>query len=156
MNRLARFVWVPALMIFAAVADDGGAETGSETVKSGQDEDLQLEKCIHTAYIRNTDILDDRTIVFYMRQKKIFVNQLPNRCFGLRMADGFAYNVSGLRLCDIDTIRVFRSFGNKSDMGPSCGLGMFRPVTEEEVAILKNREAETSPKEPESDEDTEE
>ncbi len=135
-----------------ALADDDSAASSD----ADSDEYFQLEKCIQTSQLRNTEIIDDRTIIFHMRHQKIFVKHLPHRCFGLRMAGAFSYRSVTARLCDIDTIRVVNSFDRQPDAGPSCGLGKFRPVTEEEVEMLKNKEAEKPPQAPEPDEDSDE
>jgi len=37
--------------------------------------------------------------------------------------------------------------GTPVGAGPTCGLGKFRPVTEEELAMIKNKEIETLPEE---------
>ena len=141
-------VLIPSLLCaVVAVADD----QASSDADSG--EYFQLENCIRTAQIRSTDIIDDRTIVFYMSHQKIFVNQLPRRCSGLRIADAFSYRTTISQLCNVDVIRVVRTFGRRLDTGPSCGLGKFRPATEEEVAMLKNKEAEEPAQEPESQEE---
>lgn len=146
-DRIVRFVIPCCLLAAVAVADDDSAAGSDADSNDAAGEYFQLEKCIPASQIRRTEILDDRTIIFYMRQQKIFVNQLPRRCSGLRIAGTFSYRTIAARLCDIDTIRVIRSTGGGASSGPSCGLGMFRPVTEEEVAMLKNREAETPPQE---------
>ena len=139
-----------------AMADDGGAvDSDSGTSSGGNSDDyFQLEKCISPAWIRHTYIVDDRTIIFYMNQQKIFVNRLPHRCAGLRSAGTFAYRLRGIRLCNVDTIQVVRTTGIGLDTGPTCGLGMFRPVTEEEAAMIRNKETESPPRESEAVEDS--
>ena len=163
MNNLSIPGWVfrliiPCCLVTAMVmaSDDvvtGGSdddESKAAENASGNDsgEYFQLENCIRRAAIRNTDIVDDRTIIFYMNQQKIYVNRLPNRCSGLRNARTFAYRTTGSELCNVDTIKVVRSMGRRPDVGPSCGLGMFRPVTKEEVEMIKNKEAEPPSQEP--------
>ncbi len=162
MNTLLKsgqFLWfiVPCCLLAAvAVADEDNA-SGSET---GSDDDngqyFQLENCINSSRIRRTDIVDDRTIIFYMNQRKIFVNHLPHRCPGLKIADAFSYRTSIQQLCNVDTIKVIRSMGSRLDTGPSCGLGKFRPVTEEEVAMLKNKEVAVPPEKLAPDEEPDE
>jgi len=144
--------------LFAGMAmadDDGAVDSDSGTSSGGNSDDyFQLEKCISPAWIRHTYIVDDRTIIFYMNQQKIFVNRLPHRCAGLRSAGTFSYRLRGIRLCNIDTIKVVRSTGGRLDTGPTCGLGMFRPVTEEEAAMIRNNEAESPPQESEAAENS--
>jgi len=155
-GRIFRFVMPCCLLAFVALADNDSSARSDGDSDGDSGEYFQLEKCVRTSQIRHTYIIDDRTIIFYMSHQKIFVNQLPYRCSGLRMAGTFSYRPIGSQLCKVDTIKVVRSFGGRPDIGPSCGLGMFRPVTEEEVAMLKNKEVEAPPQEPESAEDSDE
>jgi len=161
-SRVFRFVIPFCLFAVIAMAGDDNATGSGIDSDAGSDEHsdedsddytgeyFQLENCIRRSAIRRTDIVDDRTIIFYMSQQKIFVNQLPNRCSGLRSAGTFAYRTTGSQLCSVDTITVVRSMGRGLSSGPSCGLGKFRPVTKEEVAMLKNKEVEAPPQEPAS------
>ncbi|MAF84578.1 MAG: hypothetical protein QGH93_05195 [Gammaproteobacteria bacterium] len=150
LGRVLRFIIPCCLLAVVAVADDDN-KTGSD---ANAGEDVLLEKCAQTNQIRHTSIVDDQTILFYMNQQKIFVNQLPHRCGGLRIAGAFSYRLTNSRLCDIDTIKVVRTFGGRLDTGPSCGLGKFRLVTEEEVAQLRNKDDEKSPQDSEPAETT--
>lgn len=102
------------------------------------------ERCISTSQLRRTDIIDDRTILFYMRGNEIYLNQLPNRCSGLRSADRFSYSPTGNRLCNFDSITPLRDAGPGGlgmRGGVSCGLGNFKAITEDDVLVLKNKDA---------------
>ena len=159
-SRAFRFV-IP-FFLFAVIAmagEDSATGSGIESDAGSDDssdedsddytgEYFQLENCIRRSAIRSTDIVDDRTVIFYMSQQKIYVNQLPHRCSGLRSAGTFSYRTTGSQLCSVDTIKVIRSMGRSLSTGPSCGLGKFRPVTKEEVAMIKNKEVEALPQEP--------
>jgi len=138
------------IAVAAAAADDNGKAASDADSDADAGEYFKLENCVDTSRIRRTSIIDDRTIVFYMNQKKIFVNHLPYRCPGLKIAGTFSYRTSISQLCNVDTIKVIRSMGGRIDAGPSCGLGKFRPVTEEEVAMLRNKEIAPVPEEEES------
>jgi len=149
-GRVCRFVIPCCLLAVVAVADDDSAAGSDADSDTDSGEYFKLEKCIQTQQIRRTYIVDDRTIIFYMSRKKIYMNQLPHRCSGLRIAGTFSYRLTaaGTRLCNIDLITVVRPFGGLSNTGASCGLGMFRPVTEEEVAMIRNKEVEAPPQDP--------
>ena len=95
--------------------------------------------CINAQRIRNTKVLNDREIVFYMSGSDIYLNRLPHRCSGLRMADAFSYEVRTSQLCHIDLIRVVDNFGGSMRTGIACGLGRFLPITEEQLDILRER-----------------
>ncbi len=151
---IIRFMIIGGLFAVAAVADDDSAASSDGHSESNPDAEpddyFQLENCISASRIRSTSIIDDRTIIFYMNQRKIYVNHLPHRCAGLKIAGTFSYRLRGSQLCNVDTITVTRMMGGGINTGPSCGLGHFRPVTEEEVAMLKNKEVEVPPQEPAS------
>lgn len=109
----------------------------SNTVRAEDEAELftDAEKCISLTRLDRTDIIDDRNILFYMRGDEIYLNQLPHRCSGLRMADGFSYRRTINRLCQIDLISPIPRGGFGG--GISCGLGTFRLITEDEVVAMK-------------------
>ena len=99
------------------------------------DEFSDAELCISLTRLDRTDIIDDRNILFHMRGDEIYLNQLPHRCSGLRMADGFSYRRTINRLCKIDLISPLPRGGFGG--GISCGLGKFRLITAEEAIAMK-------------------
>jgi len=114
---------------------------GSDEAEDAIADELVVETrdCISSARIRRTDILDDRTIVFFMQGSDIYLNQLPHRCNGLRRSDAFSYDVRTSQLCHVDTIRLIDSFGGEMRPGIACGLGKFRPITEEQLMVLREK-----------------
>ena len=42
----------------------------------------ESERCINTVRIDRTEVIDDRTVVFYLNGGDIYVNRLPHRCPG--------------------------------------------------------------------------
>jgi hypothetical protein len=100
------------------------------------------ESCVYLRDIRRTDIVDDRNVIFHMRGSGIYLNRLPNRCPGLKIADSFMYSTSLTALCNVDIIRPLRQQAGGFRPGPGCGLGRFEPITEEEIALLKNKDIE--------------
>lgn len=109
------------------------------TVQAEDDADAEAfsdaELCISLTRLDRTDIIDDRNILFHMRGDEIYLNQLPHRCSGLRMADGFSYRRTISRLCKIDLITPLPRGGFGG--GISCGLGTFRLITAEEAMAMK-------------------
>lgn len=87
------------------------------------------EHCISLTRIERTDVVDERTILFYMTGRAIYRNSLPLRCPGLVSEDRFMYRVTMNQLCDLDVITVLYDAGFGLVEGPSCGLGKFEPVT---------------------------
>jgi len=100
--------------------------------------DRTPRKCISTPRIRNTDILDDRTILFYLRgNKEVYRTYLPRECPGLERNDRFAYRTVNSQLCSLDTITVLEQFGTQLNPSFTCRLGEFIPITREEAEDLK-------------------
>src|SRR6185295_6259259 len=96
--------------------------------------------CVITQSIARTDILDDQTIIFYMRGKNIaYRNYLPKKCPGLKRWERFSYQVTAGRLCNIDLITVLENstFGPGFDRGFTCRLGDFHPLSPEDIASLR-------------------
>ena len=125
------------------VADEEAAD--SEAAATAEALTGEALNCVSLGRIRQTDIVDDQTILFYMRGPEIYVNRLPRRCPGLRIAGSFSYKTSLTELCNTDVITVIRSLGVGPSLGPTCGLGMFQPITAEAVAALKEPPAEPEP-----------
>ena len=107
----------------AALADDPPEEGG--------------ERCVNMRTVSRTEIIDDQTILFYMRGGEIYRNYLPHRCSGLAREERFSYSTTVSRLCDMDTITVLYSHGVGLSSGASCGLGKFYPISEEEAQAFK-------------------
>lgn len=92
--------------------------------------------CLSVSRVRSTEVVDDRTILFYMRGRTVYLNELSNDCPRLASEDRFSYQARGGRLCDIDTITVIESFGGLQ-RGATCRLGEFIPITRAEAAEIE-------------------
>jgi hypothetical protein len=127
---------------------------GVLATSSAQDDDDDIyidrtpQKCIVVRNIDRTDVVDEQNILFYMRGGTIYRNYLPRACRSLAQQERFMYRTSIGRLCDVDWIEVLYSFGSSLDRGPSCGLGSFYEISEEEAELLKAGPGDI-PKEPE-------
>ena len=97
------------------------------------------EQCVSLSRIDHTYVLDDRNILFYMHGGKIYRNHLPYNCSGLKINDTFMYRTSLNQLCNVDIITVLDSLGFGYSPRNSCGLGLFYPVSKDDVAKLKER-----------------
>ena len=84
--------------------------------------------CVLLQNIRETRVVDDRTIDFIMRDRKVLRNTLPNSCPQLGFERAFSYSTSINQLCSVDIITVLYSTP-VLQRGASCGLGPFQPVT---------------------------
>ena len=97
------------------------------------DIDREPDRCIRIAGIDETHIVDDQTILFYMRNDDVYQNVLRFECRGLKSADTFSYTSLGGNLCLTDAVSVIRF----RDMGRTCGLGPFIRISEEEAEFLR-------------------
>ena len=105
-----------------------------------QDEDAfdrTPEDCLSTAAIARTKVIDDQTILFYMRGKRVYRNYLPRKCPSLERQERFMYEARGGRVCDSDTITVLEQWGARLQPGFTCPLGAFQPITPEEAEDLQ-------------------
>ncbi len=115
------------------------------------DEHVESQRCINTSTIRSTRVIDDSHIVFVMRGNKLFLNTLRRECRGLGREGRFSYVVRSHSLCRNDQISVLYASGFGLQEGRSCGLGMFTPITKEDLEELVNPpgvEPEPQPVEP--------
>ncbi len=89
-------------------------------------DDAHKSICIASYQIDHTEIPDDNTIIFHMRDHKVWKNTLIDRCVGLKInSRGFTYsptNPGTDEICsNLQMIRV-------NDTGQICLLGEFTPV----------------------------
>lgn len=129
MNKILTFACLASL---TALAFPGAALAGGQEDVS----DGEVRSCIRTPQIRNTKVIDDRNILFYMRGSTVYHVTLSRRCPGLRREGRFSYRTSTGNLCHLDTITVLYSGATGLDPGASCGLGYFRKVTKEDAEAL--------------------
>ncbi|GAA0314657.1 hypothetical protein GCM10009087_26360 [Sphingomonas oligophenolica] len=112
-------------LAIAAVAAPGGARDRSqipEAIAAGKP-----ENCIRTISIRETHVRSDSVIDFDMVGGKVYRNTLPQACPELGFEEKFLYKTSIGQLCSVDTITVLHD--GPGGAGPTCGLGVFQPVT---------------------------
>ncbi len=112
-----------------------------------EEEDNTLN-CIRVNRIRNTKVVDDLRILFYMRGKSDYLNILPRRCRGLSREGRFSYRVSANTLCQLDSIRLLYDGAMGLEEGISCRLGFFHGVTEEDIEMILDQEPRLPPPEP--------
>jgi hypothetical protein len=117
-----------------AAALIAGAATSAADDK--EEFDRTPRDCVATTSIDRTQILDDQTILFHMRGKKVFRNYLPKNCPGLKREGRFMYQTTQSRLCDFDTVTVLEEWGGRFTPGFTCKLGDFQPITREEAEEL--------------------
>ena len=96
------------------------------------------KSCVYLSDIDHTKIVDERNILFYMRNRTVLQNVFREPCYGLSERSRFAYGSSSLkRLCAGSIIAVLAdlSFGGVAAQN-TCKLGPFVPLDRDEVDEL--------------------
>jgi hypothetical protein len=92
------------------------ARADSTTAKSN-------DVCLDAGHVDHTAVVDDQTILFYMRGGKIWKNTLRQKCPSLKFEQGFSEDILSDEICsNRQMIRVLQT-------GASCSLGAFTPYT---------------------------
>ncbi len=100
----------------------------------------QAQKCLPSSGIERSEPLNDRNIVFYFRNKGVWLAQLRGRCPGMTSNSHLAFEKDTTRLCEWDSVRVVYEDGIGSfRLGPVCNLPKFEPVTPEQVEMLRQQ-----------------
>lgn len=136
---IASFIALAGTLSFGlAFAQDDDIDIDIDNAAAAIDDiDREPERCIRLAGIDETYIIDDQTILFYMRGDDVYQNVLRNECSGLKREDRFSYKTLGGNLCRTDTVTVLQRFGGGFDAGRTCGLGPFVRISEEEADFLR-------------------
>ena len=124
----------------SAAAEQGGASKGSvEAEAKADDFDRTPKDCITISNIRDTAVVDDSTILFYMRggSKVTYRTSLNMACPNLARENRFAYKVPINRLCSSDLITVLEQSGVGLREGFTCRLGLFYPIPYDEAELLR-------------------
>ena len=96
------------------------------------------QACIYETNIDHTRILDDRNILFFMRDHMTYQNTLKDQCYSLKAAKRFAYGEASMhRLCTGNLISVVHDVTpGVLSRNSMCRLGMFVPVDKDVVDDL--------------------
>jgi len=124
------------VLLAAAVAAHGADEATSESAPADSS-DARPVHCLDLVRIKETDILDNRHIVFHMVNGDMYLNTLPHACPGLRKNEPYMLRTSQSRICDLDIITMLHPNGWGFMPGASCGLGDYEKVTQEQVEMVK-------------------
>lgn len=85
-------------------------------------------QCVTLTGIRETKVISDQVIDFYMKDGTVYRNTLPFACGGLMTNKAFGYETTLNQLCNVNTITVIFEGGGPR-RGATCGLGNFVPQT---------------------------
>lgn len=105
--------------------------------------DRTPQDCIIVSSIDQTEALDDQTIIFEMRGRRVYRNTLPRACPGLERENRISFETRTSRLCSIDTITVLElgGFGGPGiggfRRGFTCRLGQFVPLSPADIEELR-------------------
>ena len=128
---MKRFLCIGLLLVAGPTLGADEEELDADLV------DREPTNCVTVNRIKQTDVINDNNILFYMRGGKIYRNYLPRKCPRLEREDSFTYEVRTNSLCNVDVIYVLERFGGGLRRGAGCGLGMFYEISEEEAERLK-------------------
>lgn len=103
-------------------------------------EDAETRDCVSLNRLDDTEVIDDRTILFFLKNDEIYVNRLRNRCHGLGFEESFMYETTTGQLCSLDLITVLRDMGFGFTRGASCALTAFQRISEADARSLQARE----------------
>ncbi len=112
---------------------------------------VEPKRCLSGSDYRGFRVVDDQRILFEGRGGKFWLNTLRTRCPDLRFATVLRVNsIYGFgRICDMDSFQPGDWFewpwyrrwpwhwGRRWDMGMTCSLGKFQPVTEAQVEAIE-------------------
>jgi hypothetical protein len=99
--------------------------------------DRTPQRCVIVSSIDQTEAVDNQTIIFHMRGRAVFRNQLPRECPGLERENRIMYETRTSRLCSNDTITVLEDLGIGLRRGFTCRLGEFVPMSPADVEELE-------------------
>lgn len=147
MERLATIVLSALLAAGPAAAQEGSRQDGEPA--GGQQQDGEEEffdrtprDCIMLGRrLRRTKIIDETTILFYMRNDDVYRNVLERGCPGLNSRRILAFTAqstaSSGRLCRSDTIEHYSMSGGALFGSSFCTMGRFHPITREEAELIE-------------------
>jgi len=131
LNTRSFLVIATALLYTAGARAADQAPASSDTAKP--------ERCLTLSAIRNMTVIDDKTLLFEMPGHKYYVNRLSHACPGIQLGDPIMYKTSLNLICNLDLVTVLDPIGGGFLRGPSCGLGMFVPITRAQAKDLITR-----------------
>jgi hypothetical protein len=123
MFELMKYMLVATALLLSLTGMAQAQDTGSEKRQSKPGENRH---CLPIQDIDHIEVVDNQTILFHTRGKKIWKNSLPHHCAGLKFEGGIGYRTSIDQLCDLDIITVLR-------VGTTCQLGSFEKYEPEEA-----------------------
>ena len=113
-----------ALIPIALVGIAGTAPAAERDPLAGRFPGAAVD-CVDQSRLGGPDVIDNRTVLYRQSLKRIWRNDLPAACPGLRPNTTLIVEIYGNQLCSNDRIRA-REPGSIIP-GPYCRLGKFTP-----------------------------
>jgi hypothetical protein len=113
-----------------------------------RDDTSVAQTCIRHNQLRRTKVLGERNIVFVTRDGSIYNNELPRQCPSMGRNALLNYAVDGGNMCAGDSFQVLWQVGTNYMPAFVCQLGMFAPISEDEMADLEALTEERSERKP--------
>lgn len=128
--KTALLIAAPLLVLAGCTTRDPAPRANVPPPPTGQQPAASATgpSCVELSRIRESRVVDDRTIDFVLRDGSVLRNTLPSSCPQLGFEKAFTYSTSIARLCSVDIITVINQ-GGGIRTGASCGLGKFTPYT---------------------------
>src|SRR5262249_27848612 len=113
-GRMRLSLLTVGVLLCAAAA--GGADADAGGTAAGP-------RCLDASAVNSTSVIDDRTILFNMRNGTVWKNTLRQSCPNLQIRRGFSQVVRSGQICANKQIISVLGTGN------TCQLGDFTPVS---------------------------
>lgn len=97
-----------------------------KTPEKGAGLDRKPVRCVWLPQLREIKIVDNGTLLFYMRSGGVYRNSLKDKCSGLTRSSGISYQVTTMHLCQADMVNAFDPFAVVQPL--PCRLGQFVPI----------------------------
>ena len=124
----------------ASAQDSDGRRRDRERGDEAAYFDRTPEDCIRLSRLRDTEIIDESTILFYMRGGRVYRNVMERGCPGLNPRRILAFTAPSVassgRLCRSNTLQHFGRL-DSFDPGAFCRVGLFHPITREEAELIE-------------------
>ncbi len=150
-TRSPRPLLLLAAMLGAAV------QVGSAVAVEEKEQAKTATACLQRTEIRSTKVLDGRNVLLTLRNRSTYRSQLAKQCPGLRRGMAMSLTYSDNKLCAGSTFTVLMRAGASTNStsvtvpgsnehisvqgpafvpGATCQLGMFTPITEDEINAI--------------------
>ena len=127
-----------------SVPDDAASEANPDALDVeailsnplGDEAYRQRRSCLQTRAIDRVEILDDTMVLFHVRRRKAWLNQLSTRCLGLEPDMIVNLRTFGGSICRLDSFRGFTRGGGFIPAA-HCRLGDFELIEGTQIEALR-------------------